>query len=799
MHWVDMQWLWGYHVLPGSIRDMLHFCAQTGAKGNVNFDGVGYERLAVEDPQALGDLRQAIADGTIEVVGASYGQPYGSFHGGESNVRQRIYGVRACMRTLGVRPRTFWEEEFDFFPQLPQILSRCGYENAALFYQWTWHTPEVPYEETPVVRWESPDGSGLKAVTRNRLNVHQWPEDIQATLDNAGEWPPAKDGETPIVLQWLELMPSPDWMCRSEVLLPKTEELLADERFEFSFGTLSDYLDTAKGKPPVRRYGPDDAFHGMSLGKNGDVFRRLSRSGEATLLAAETFAAIAGTFGRPYPQWDVYPTWELEEAWRELLQAQHHDNDECEGLCGHVGRFSYERGLSLSGHVLDRTLDTLAGRIDISSESVVVFNPLGWPVNATVELPGTNVLIQVEDVPALGWRAYPLEDFSPKEGGWTLNPQGAVGALGQTWVTVDVAGRINQIRTAAWPDGVLDEAVPLLDFACVQHGETVNFLLESMEIDPHSGDLVVRFHHPEQGGIRADIRLVSEMAAVDIRLAAGSLPRPDGGMNAGVQTRFNVRGGIAKIETDSPYAVHEVQANGRYRKKYPTGDWMTSEQWFETIERPFDALTFVDLESKEGGGLLVIHDGSPQWFRDENGVRNLLTMYDPWDERYWIDRFQVCYRLVPHRGMTAADRWRAAKTFTRPPLIRIRGGGAGDLPREFSAATCDSPHAAITALYRETGEAGRGLADYAGTFDYPYVMRVVELDGIGGTTNLSISGTVERATQTNLLGESQTERETTSLELKPHEIATLIFDWKEGRKQTRDLDAKRKIWATIHR
>ena len=55
--------------------------------------------------------------------------------------------------------------------------------------------------------------------------------------------------------------------------------------------------------------------------------------------------------GRPYAQWDVYPAWELEEAWRELLAAQHHDNDECEGLCGHVGRFSYERSLEISSRV----------------------------------------------------------------------------------------------------------------------------------------------------------------------------------------------------------------------------------------------------------------------------------------------------------------------------------------------------------------------------------------------------------------------------------------------------------------
>ncbi len=75
MHWVDMEWLWGYGTLPSSARDMLAFCARTGARGNLNFDGIGYEKLAVEAPEVLAELRAAIAAGQIEVVGASYGQP----------------------------------------------------------------------------------------------------------------------------------------------------------------------------------------------------------------------------------------------------------------------------------------------------------------------------------------------------------------------------------------------------------------------------------------------------------------------------------------------------------------------------------------------------------------------------------------------------------------------------------------------------------------------------------------------------------------------------------------------------
>src|SRR3954471_24006268 len=72
MHWVDMEWLWGYQVLPDSVHDMLHLCTETGARGNINFDAIGYEKMAVEAPAALAELRAAIAEGQIEVVGASY-------------------------------------------------------------------------------------------------------------------------------------------------------------------------------------------------------------------------------------------------------------------------------------------------------------------------------------------------------------------------------------------------------------------------------------------------------------------------------------------------------------------------------------------------------------------------------------------------------------------------------------------------------------------------------------------------------------------------------------------------------
>jgi len=74
-HWVDMVWNWGEFVLPASVRDMLYLMDETGAKGNVNFDVVGYEQLAITDPDAFDALKQAIQQGRAEIAGRPTGSP----------------------------------------------------------------------------------------------------------------------------------------------------------------------------------------------------------------------------------------------------------------------------------------------------------------------------------------------------------------------------------------------------------------------------------------------------------------------------------------------------------------------------------------------------------------------------------------------------------------------------------------------------------------------------------------------------------------------------------------------------
>jgi alpha-mannosidase len=124
-------------------------------------------------------------------------------------------------------------------------------------------------------------------------------------------------------------------------------------------------------------------------------------------------------------------------------------------------------------------------------------------------------------------------------------------------------------------------------------------------------------------------------------------------------------------------------------------------------------------------------------------------------------------------------------------------------PTTFSALSCDAPNVVPTAFYRETEDfSGKYLDDYAGKgMGYPFVVRLVEFDGIETEATLTIGGTVAKAFKTNFLGRALEALDPAKVKvhMRPYEIATVYLDIVEGRKQTRDLDAKREIWATVHR
>jgi alpha-mannosidase len=878
MHWVDMQWLWGYHVLPGSVRDMLHLVKETGARGNVNFDAVGYEKMAAESPDALDELRAGVKKGDIEPVGCSYGQPYGLFQGGESNIRQLTYGVRSTQRLLGVRPRAFWEEEFYFFPQLPQLLTQCGYTGACLFFQWTWHTPELPKETAPIILWEGIDGSRLPALPRNDLNLHQWPEDFDGVLDRVASMP--ADAAAPAIVQWLELMPSKDWMCRSEVLLPRLRELMTDGRFDVRPGTVSDLIRALTSPTrqrglstpqiPVRAYTMDDVWHGMTLGKNADEHPRASRNAERSILIAEAASATASLFGRPYASWDVYPTWELDEAWRECLAAQHHDNHECEGLCGFVGHRQFRNAEVGAEEVLGRAAWLLARRAGLPSNAGLVINPHGWaaPIDGYVHNDARHS--GPKKAPPFGYSTLPRAHAKPSRVRFARTKDSVTLSRGRASCTVSTrTGCITAL--AAGARRIEGDGIRLLDLSFYKNSKRFHATPRQVRVEADQASDVLRVTRSFPGGIvlstfisiPASADAIHAVVHFEGRDEPGDTLRPDPGLNNALQATFHM--GDAAFETiaDNPLSVSSVCGGGDVRRKYPTADWMTSPQWFESVKDPFTAATFVDLvDPRTGDGLLVCHDGAQQWFRNEHGVRVVLTAYDPWDEgRYsasggWSSGTR--FRLAPHGTITNAQRITAAQEAHElsQDLFGLEaqpvGGGTAygveqDIPPVFGPLeVCDAPNVLAHAFFRESMKSGEHLPDWAGhrmfeesegACDHPFVVRLVEWNGEPARVRLKLAGKVAMAAKTNLMGEVGTKGNGTlagtswlkvrhpvdppawgkeggkslkfrgkaitwsevEFEMRPREVATVYADMVMGRKEFRDLDAKRKVWATTHK
>jgi hypothetical protein len=133
------------------------------------------------------------------------------------------------------------------------------------------------------------------------------------------------------------------------------------------------------------------------------------------------------------------------------------------------------------------------------------------------------------------------------------------------------------------------------------------------------------------------------------------------------------------------------------------------------------------------------------------------------------------------------------------------------MPGVFAGISCPAPEAVATAFYREAEDAGRHCKDYAGAgMLFPYIVRLVELNGSAAEASLHLPGRVAAARWANLCGEYMADLPIIEAEgqdmhepgvtcvpvtLHPHAIATVYLDLEMGRKVYRDLDSRRHVWA----
>ena len=135
----------------------------------INMDARAYEFMAEKFPEVAERLKKHLAEGKVELIGGTYGQPMGTILSGESNIRQIVVGRETIRKALGYEMVTFLEEEEFSHPQLPQILAGAGYRFASLAQVDTWGRAGCPIQEFNAIRWRASMAPTSPAIPKNPL------------------------------------------------------------------------------------------------------------------------------------------------------------------------------------------------------------------------------------------------------------------------------------------------------------------------------------------------------------------------------------------------------------------------------------------------------------------------------------------------------------------------------------------------------------------------------------------------------------------------------------------------------
>jgi alpha-mannosidase len=349
-----------------------------------------YAWLEQDDPAMFERVRAHVLEGRIEAIGGMWVEPDAQMLGGESFVRQLLYGQQYFGSRFEQRSTVAWlPDTFGFTPALPQLLQDAG---ITCFFttKLNWNeTSQFPHD---LFWWEGLDGSRVLAhtfkntfwggeatgsyngdfspesialtyrdFTGKRLSV--WGERGPETLytfgyGDGGGGPSAEMLETFDRLRNYPALPALE-MSRVDELMAR----LPRDGLPVWVGEL--YLELHRGTLTTQ-----------------SRTKKLHREAEHRLFEAEVISSLAWAEGAL-----EYPRAELEASWKRLLLAQFHDI-----LPGSSIREVYQDAnkelsdvLTAAQSVRDTGIRTMAGSGD---DWWVVVNPSLQARPLRVMLPG---------------------------------------------------------------------------------------------------------------------------------------------------------------------------------------------------------------------------------------------------------------------------------------------------------------------------------------------------------------------------------------------------------------------------
>ena len=341
-------------------------------------------------PDIYRRIKEKVAAGRWEPVGAMWVEADCNLPSGESLVRQLLLGKRFFMREFGHETRILWLPDVFGYPgNLPQLMSEAGCDYF-LTQKLSWNDTNKPEHHTFV--WEGIDGTRIFThfPPADTYNGSFTLEEVEQSVRNF------KDGRS---------------SHRSLYLFgwgdggggPQPEMIDSAHRLGVEIGRADDFFEAASAEANGLATSAGELYFELHRGTYTSQSRtkRLNRKAQEALREAEMWSVAAG---------GSYPSAELNALWQKLLLNQFHDI-----LPGSSIDWVYEeterdledvaaRASSLS----ELAMSAIAGK----GEGLVAFNSTSHPRSEIVSTADGYARIEA---PSCGWVTVRLANSTEPE------------------------------------------------------------------------------------------------------------------------------------------------------------------------------------------------------------------------------------------------------------------------------------------------------------------------------------------------------------------------------------------------
>ncbi len=275
-----------------------------------------WDTVQVRTPEAYMAFKKMLSSGRMEYTNPTYAQPYCYNINGESIIRQFSYGIEKLRKHFGdIQFTTYAVEEPCFTSCLPAILKGFGFKYASLKCPNTcWGGYMAPYGGQ-LVAWTGPDGTAITTVPRYACEE----------LEPGSTWQTTAWRNSPRYFYACEAagIENPVAMCYQDAGW-RNGPWLGQRRGKTKYQLWTDYIENKTTGTPTDKYVMSQDDVRVNLMWGSQVLQRLAqqvRHAENAMIMAEKMGFIGGVVANT-----VADQPNIDEAWRQLMLAQHHDS-----------------------------------------------------------------------------------------------------------------------------------------------------------------------------------------------------------------------------------------------------------------------------------------------------------------------------------------------------------------------------------------------------------------------------------------------------------------------------------------